>query len=109
GARFDVHQPDPHPSRLGVTERPEGQRSHVPALDRDHAAGLVVRQYPLQVLDGAVAEVAGVLDGKRDRGRAAELIADVPALDCYALPSLPEAVLDLFRPSRSSSSSASRT
>src|SRR5208282_2264780 len=61
-----------------------------------HAAGLVAVQYPLEVVDGAVAEVAGVLDVERDGGRAPELVADVLALDRDLLPPLPEAVLDLL-------------
>jgi hypothetical protein len=68
----------------------------VPALDRDHAAGLVALQHPLQVFDGGIAEVASVLDVERDGRRAAELVADVLALNRDVLPSRPEAVLDLL-------------
>ena len=69
----------------------------MPFLDRDHAAGLVARQYLLQVVDGAVAEVAGVLDVEGDGRRAPQLVADVLALDRDALPARLEAVLDLLR------------
>jgi len=68
----------------------------MPFLDRDHAAGLVALEDPLEIVDGAVTEVAGVLDVERDGGRAPELVADVLALDRDVLPSLFEAVLDLL-------------
>ena len=67
----------------------------MPVLESDHAAGFAVLQHPLQVIDGPVAEVAGVLDVVRDGGRAADLVADVLALDGDLLPSRPEAILDL--------------
>jgi hypothetical protein len=68
----------------------------VPVLDRDHAAGLVAHQHTLQVVDGGVAQVTCVLDVERDGGRAAELVADVLALDRDAAPSRPEAVIRLL-------------
>src|SRR6185437_5567824 len=77
----------------GSVNDPKGSGTMCPS-GRDHAAGIVAYQRPLQVVDGAVAQVAGVLDVKRDGRRAAQLVADVLALDRDVLPALLEAVLN---------------
>jgi hypothetical protein len=98
-----------------VTESPGGEpRGHgdrsqpariaeVFAIQPDHVfaghpvrARLDVHQHALQVVDGGVAQITGVLDVERDGRRAAELIADVLALDRDAAPSRPEAVIRLL-------------